>query len=192
MQKLKYGLSGIFWTVVATLLFTLTAQSAGLERYFTGDRNSCYQRVYTPAHLKKHPNQTVRSITFKHFPKLWGETGPDGKVQFNEKRRDVYFSIAASFRGSAQKFEESGMCNDNDGVLVCGIECDGGGFSLQARKDGRLLLKTGSYGFRVVGAGGGCGEGGDNSRHITRKTDDRVFLLSRLSDLSCMAAKPRF
>lgn len=164
--------------------------AGALDRYFSGDRNSCYQRVYSASHMRAHPNQTVKSISFNHFPNLWGTYGPNGKVQFNEKTREVYFAIKVSFPGSAEVFSESGVCRRRGDILRCGIECDGGGFELRARKDGRLLLKTGSYGFRVVGGNGGCG-GEDESkiRHVTRKTDDRAFLLSRLPDLSCVAPK---
>lgn len=190
MQMLnRKAIRNIGCSGTALCFLAIPAQSASLDHYFSGDRNSCYQRVYTAAHLKRHPDQTVRSIEFKHFPNLWGTTGEDGKVRFDEQTRQVYFSIAVRFRGSAGLFEESGECSRENGVLRCGIECDGGGFELKARKDGRLLLKTGSWGFRVVGAGGGCGEDDANMRQITRKTDDRAFLLSRLPDLSCVAPK---
>lgn len=164
--------------------------AGALDRYFSGDRNSCYQRVYSASHMRAHPEQTVKTISFSHFPKLWGTYGPDGKVQFNEKTRDVYFAIKVSFRGSGEIFTESGMCSRHGAILRCGIECDGGGFELKARKDGRLYLKTGRYGFRVVASNGGCGgEEEGKVRHITRKTDDRVFLLSRLPERSCVAPK---
>lgn len=177
------------WIVAAFGALTVPTQAALLDQYFTGDRNSCYKRIYSSEHLRTHPDQTVKSIEFRHFPKLWGTYGADGKVRFDEKKRDVYFAIAVRFRRSSETFEESGVCSRKNGVLRCGIECDGGGFELKARKDGRLLLKTGSYGFRVVRRGEGCGGDDASVHHVTRKTDDRVFLLSRQSDLSCLAPK---
>lgn len=185
------------WVILAGVgLLPLTGMFAGpawagaLDRYFSGDRNSCYQRVYSASHMRSHPRQTVKSIVFSHYPTLWGSHGADGKVRFDEKTREVYFAIKVSFRGSKEIYSESGVCSRKGEVLRCGIECDGGGFELQARKDGRLFLKTASYGFRVVADNGGCdGEDESKIRQITRKTDDRAFLLSRLPAHSCVAPK---
>lgn len=187
----RFVLLGVIGILAGAGSYVEPVRAGALDRYFSGDRNSCYQRVYSAAHMRAHPDQTVKTIAFDHFPNLWGTYGPDGKVRFDEKKRDVYFAIKVSFRGSREVFSESGVCYRRGETLRCGIDCDGGGFELRARQDGRLQLKTGSYGFRVVGKGGGCGGADEGAmRQVTRKTDDRVFLLSRLPAHACVAPKP--
>ena len=160
-----------------------------LDGYFSPDGGSCYRRVYTRGHLAAHPGQTVAAISFSHFPGVWGPTGK--KAAGSGRNRDVYFVISAKFRNSPGTFKEIGMCSPRKKFLRCQIDCDGGEFELHAYKDGRLLLKLNSYGFRLVAGAGGCGGGaGDGSaRFITRNTDDKAFLLSRLPDDECIAPK---
>ncbi len=176
--------AGIVGFGFAVGLQTVRSEAKTIFEYFDTTENACYGRVYSKAHLAKHPNQRVKSILIKSFPQAF-------KVENNVDRdgtpKQVYLSLDVMLRNSSKLFEESAICEKRGQHFYCGIECDGGGFDLLARTGGKILLKTAKYGFRVV-AGGGCdGDiGEENYKRITLKSDDKAFLLSALPAAQCV------
>jgi len=86
-----------------------------------GPRPGCYDRSYTPEHLRKAPDQFVARI------RLWLEpTSPAGDMQ---GRITIWTANQGHARrdGQAdQRFDSSLICWVDGGDTLCGIECDGG------------------------------------------------------------------
>ncbi len=179
LLKLTFAFVGI-----VTGLQSVQSEAKSIFEYFDTIQNACYGRVYSKAHLAKHPNQRVRSILIKSFPQAFNV---ENNVDTDGTPKQVYLSLEVQMRKSRKLFEESAICEKRGDHFYCGIECDGGGFDLLARNGKKILLKTGEYGFRVV-AGGGCdGDiGEENYKRITRKSDDKAFLLSVLPAAQCV------
>ncbi len=176
--------------ILSCLLLATPARADGwFGDYFDIEHNSCYQRIYSKSHLAKHPRQTVTRFFIGHFPQKYvGKEGYEGAVMKSNDDTDILVDIKVRFRNAKGSFSETGICHKEAGKILCGIECDGGGFEIQPRKNGRLLLRTGSKtggydSFRVV-RNDSC-DGDDEYRLITRKTDDKSFLMSRLPPDQC-------
>lgn len=182
--KLTFAFVGIVTFGVVTGLQSAQSEAKSIFEYFDTIQNACYGRVYSQAHLAKHPNQRVKSILIKSFPQAFNV---ENNVDRDGTPKNVYLSLEVKLRNSDKLFEESAFCEKRGQYFYCGIECDGGGFDLLAKAGGKILLKTAEYGFRVV-AGGGCdaSDNEDNFKRITRKTDDKAFLLSRLPAAQCV------
>ena len=151
-----------------------------LANHFGPHRNSCYQRVYDEAHLKAHPQQRVAMIRFENFPDVYGPVGEDGKVYFDEKTGEVTFSIIVAFRDHPHKlYSNDGACYPEGGKLRCGIDCDGGSFTLSDAGKTDIMLHN--EGFRVTVC-----EGDDEATAwVDPEPDDKDFKLTRLPDSDC-------
>lgn len=87
---------------------------------------ACYARHYDAAHLRTHPDQNVRDIAMLAYRPDW--QGADASI----------LNFEAGFRDGGEPAQFSGECRSVDGgVLFCGIECDGGEFSLKAAAGAR-------------------------------------------------------
>lgn len=191
MFRIAFFFTAIAW-LSAVPVPLVAAEPHPLDAFFNGKQNSCYRRAYSKKHMATHPDQTVERISFEHFPKDMGEIDENDQVVFNNETHEVFFVIEVTFKSSKKIYSEAGTCWREGKQLQCGIECDGGGFHLQARKDGRLLLKTGGNGFRVITDDGGCdGDANEiNTTAVTRKTDDKEFLLDLVPDNQCVLSEP--
>lgn len=169
---------------IGTVLVWLVAVSAAthalarpLEQHFgTGD--SCYGRVYSGDHLEKHKTQKVTGLRFDHFPTTFGTYDENNKIAFDPVRAEVYFTVSATFRGSAKQYANSGICTPQGPGYRCQIECDGGGFSLRHKSAGSILLINES-GFSISGCDA------ETHRWLDPEPDDKVFRLDRLAPTAC-------
>jgi hypothetical protein len=79
-----------------------------------------------------------------------------------EYRHYSQVSVIARFNDAPGAFTQSVSCNDRDGGISCGVECDGGGF--QARMEGGGLALSFREGGMAVR--GGCGEEEETTRML--------------------------
>ncbi|WP_454745291.1 hypothetical protein [Ciceribacter selenitireducens] len=90
---------------------------------------ACYSRHYDAAHLRTHPDQNVRDIAMLAYRPDW--QGADASI----------LNFEARFRKGGEPVQFSGECPSVDGgVLACGIECDGGEFSVKTAAGGAILV----------------------------------------------------
>lgn len=153
------------------------AADAPLTRHF-GATDSCYQRVYSDAHLAKHPQQKVTYMRLDHFPLFSGPFGADDQPMIYPDAREIVLFLTVHMRGIDQELENTGFCwPDGDG-MSCGIECDGGQFALEDRGADRILLRLKNEIYFAD-----CGEG---DIALDPEPDDRAFLLHRLPAGDCV------
>lgn len=135
---------------------------------------ACFSRYYDEDHLARHPKQTVAQMELRlayyiHEP---DEFFPKGQ-------RNYYFALLAKKRGEEHKRQLAslGECAPStDGkTIICGVECDGGGFELKRRADGKVLVDLELYGRLRMTTG--CDEEVD-ATELEPGADDKQFLLS--------------
>jgi hypothetical protein len=167
------------------LIIAATAASAGnarLEALFnrqpTGPvSNLCFVRHYDKAHLASHPHQNVTDM-FVYFARKKGD----------EPASFYYtFDAAAKFRDSNKSFSFDGDCNrdaSKPGLSVrCRIDCDGGGFNVDARDEKSAELQI-TAGLRL-----GEPDDGDDEKPLGTNgfdTDDTTFLLHQTALKDCL------
>lgn len=116
----------------------------------------CWARDYDAAHLAAHPDQRVVSITL-------GPSTVSGTVDGETVHR-----LVVRLRGPDTVATATAYCSGT-GAMDCGIEGDGGVFTLTP--DGAsVLLRVGEYGLWLEGAAGAVELSGTSG-------DDRVFRL---------------
>lgn len=146
---------------------------------------SCFLRSYDAAHLKARPRQRVETIgicvSVERLP-------PEEK---GEIVRYIYsFDFAAKLKGQASVAKTGGECGFSHmppeeqkrisgKPIWCGIDCDGGGVTVEARKDGAELLVR----LERIRVSSECGGGDDDSKSydLTGGVDDKVFIIPRTS-----------
>ncbi|MBV2183979.1 MAG: hypothetical protein KUL88_05505 [Rhizobium sp.] len=127
---------------------------------------ACYSRHYDASHLRTHPRQNVKDIAMLAYRPDWDGAGAS------------ILNFEARFRDGGVPAEFSGECRSTSGgVLACGIECDGGEFSLKSAGGGSLLVD-------LPKEPGLCdGEDGTNGPGFG--SDDRRFRLDRVDIGDC-------
>lgn len=142
-------------------------------------RRVCYARRYDAAHLNAHPEQKVTEIQFRLS---YFRHDPDD--YFPQGQRNYYFAVLARLRGQGKLLTSMGECVPGDGRVSCGVECDGGGFTLTRRPPGKVLLSLGENGrLRMTE---GCDEEED-AVDLEAGADDKEFLLTKADDATCPA-----
>ncbi len=123
---------------------------------------SCYLRQYSQIHLAGHPDQMVREIAL----------GPAG-----QQGHQLVLRVAVYLRGSTERFTADAYCENTGGSLSCGLEGDGGWFTLESARQG-LKMKVGREPLGFEGETGFITFGGAAS-------DDNVFLLPPVPADAC-------
>lgn len=127
----------------------------------------CYERSYDAAHMKRHPRQQVRWLQI---------------VQYQYADEGISAEIRARFRGDRKRYADSGMCEKlSNGIWRCGVDCDGGRFTLDTSKTGRVDVRPLDWGVRVSVCGGDD-EGEDQYRVIDPKQDQALFVLQQVKN----------
>ena len=149
---------------------------------FTG--RICFDRHYDAAHLAKHPDQLVTSMTLA--------LDPDAPVARGNNRNNVPFDfkIAMTKRGDNKLYVQEGSVKNSDGKYRGVVECDGGGFILQKAPSGVLLsigLQDSAGYIRMAAVPDPCGESDriNKSVDIERGKDDDTFRLDAVSTQVC-------
>lgn len=125
----------------------------------------CFARAYTADHMAEHPGQRVAEIQvmLEHAPY-------DDRSYYNATIRAMLVDRYGAF------FANSGSCQETEeGILDCGIECDGGQFEIRMSDDGTATLLNRQYGFVLFG---GCGEEDvQDAIRIEADSEHNAFLL---------------
>jgi hypothetical protein len=141
----------------------------------------CFLRRYDAAHLKARPKQRVETIgmcvTVQRME-------PEEK---GEPVRYIYsFDFTTKLKGRAGALNTGGECGfshmppeEQKRILAkpiwCGVDCDGGGISVESRKEGAELLVR----LERIRVASECGGGDDESKafDLTGGADDKVFVI---------------
>jgi hypothetical protein len=145
----------------------------------------CFLRRYESSHLKARPRQRVEAIGLcVDVERILPEEKTDAvRYRYN-------FSFAAKLKGRAKPATTGGECGyayvpaaeqppRTGQVIHCGVDCDGGGVTVESRKAGAELLVR----LDRIRVAGGCG-GDDNEGKafdLTGGADEKVFVLPKAS-----------
>ena len=143
--------------------------AAALAGSVADAQQSCFTRTYSDAHLLTQPQQTVKEMQVVFSGSA---TGPG--------RLGEFASVAVRFRGETTQWTSGLVCFD---ATRCGVECDGGTFTVRWKGADTILLTTGGF---IVGLG--CD--GENTDEDTRMVIDRgaqetTYLLRRTPVRNC-------
>ena len=147
--------------LVMFAVFIAAATVAATAANFKG----CYERIYEKSYLKKHRKQDVIKMRFQ----IGVGKGTDGPFELLD-RIDAAFRKKPIYRGNL-----AGCTDVNDG-LECGIESDGGTFTVIDRGDNSIRI-TNTSDMRF-----GNEEDGIT---IKPKGEHREFRLYRISEGAC-------
>ena len=148
---------------------------------------SCFLRRYEASHLKSHPKQRVEALGLCiDVERILPEEKADPvRYRYN-------FSFAAKIKGRAKPATTSGECGyaytladeqppRTGQAIRCGVDCDGGGIAVEARKGGAELLVR----LDRIRVAAGCGSDDEEDESkafdLTGGADDKVFLLPEAS-----------
>lgn len=125
--------------------------------------DTCFQRSYTPQHLRGNPAQRVTRIALAALDR--------GAERPNMPDNQSEMLIAVQVRNSSLWRSSLAYCTLGQGnrPSTCNIESDGGAFTLTNRPDGTVMIRTG--GALRVGADDEMAEFGG------RFSDDNAFIL---------------
>lgn len=154
---------------LAVVVCAVPAQAASILDRYLGAPGDCYYRYYDAAHLKAHPKQRVQAFFITY----------DDSYQDSQSELTLYFQFTMR---NGVAFSGVGICNGN----TCGVEGDGGQFTLSPYRDGLLLKvdpKRGMFG-EVGSARDGQINGSDYSDDLN-DSDDREFLLYPARPAAC-------
>lgn len=135
-------------------------------------QQSCFARQYSADHMRKTPNQVVKSIAIRF-------AGPAN----NKSSAGEWGDVTAYFTGTPTKFTQTLYCQILDGKQWCVVECDGGGAEVTWKDRDTILIKT--EGFIVSG---GCDETETDMRFV--KDLNAKFTTFRLNRTSIDACPP--
>lgn len=138
-------------------------------------QQSCFTRVYSPEHLAKNPNQSVREmqVVFEGLAEGPGTLGTSADV-------------AVWFRDDHRRWTAGFYCPpEAEGGTLCAIDCDGGAFRARWKGADTILLTT-EWGFNV---GAGCGDGEDEETRVVKDegAERTTYLLRRAPMSACPA-----
>lgn len=188
---------------IAILLLTIAASAAQAQppapegfarKVFSGgitanDKSyACFVRHYDAAHLARHPQQKVTAMKLL----VTGEGKPADDEEMKEKGplTDYSFRLGLRFRDRGGAFDSSGACGHpraaeetpNKLQLFCGVDCDGGGISIEmANNDKSTLIRLERV--RIWQNS----KPDDESVDLSGGADDRVFRLDRAKLEECRA-----
>jgi hypothetical protein len=178
--------------VIAATAARAEERTSPLPEHLPLGQEACFGRVYDAAHLASHPRQQVTSFHLAH------EFAADPNSEFPPAAMDEirkadgdngHVSVTAyvRFRDRPGVYSNGLSCyRTEEGRTLCGVDCDGGSFSLKT-SGASLLLEN--EGFVVVG---GCGANEEESEErvsVSPGADDRVFRLDPKPVAACRAER---
>jgi hypothetical protein len=133
--------------------------------------HACFRREYDNKHLAVHPKQTVTAMELRL---AYHRHEPD--THYPQGQRNYYFDLIVKRRGKEKTASGGGECTSGADGIFCGVECDGGGFTLKRAKDGNsLVVDFGEmWGIRLTE---GCGEDESDYTELKPGADDKSFRL---------------
>ena len=141
---------------------------------------ACFVRRYDAAHLIKHPQQKVAAMTLLVSAELDQET----------QQILHAFRMGVKFRDKPDKFDTGGSCGfadvsetpDGKLKLGCGVDCDGGGISIELTVDNKSTIVRLE---RVALWNNSKPDDEDGRTGLTAGDDDAVFRLDRAPLAMC-------
>ena len=129
----------------------------------------CYERVYDASYLRQHKKQQVTKIRLQ----IGVSQGNDGPFEFLD-RLDAVLRKAARYDGNLVECEPMGA------ELSCGIEADGGTFTItdRGRAGGRQAIRITSLGYMNFGDD-------EDTKTVEANGENREFRLYQVSDGPC-------
>ena len=134
----------------------------------------CFSYAFDRDQLREKPRQRVTAITlFRNFtPDELSEEAPRSTEEMRKTDGEggtVAITAMITLRGQPNRYANTLYCGkDGKAVVRCGVECDGGGFTLKPDKDGLIVENRGFV------LHGGCGESA-KTVFLNPKPDDRTF-----------------
>ncbi len=154
------------------------------ENFATGGKSyACFARHYDRAHLAKHPKQKTTAMKLLVTAELVPE----------DKALNYSFALGVKFRDRKGKFNSSGSCGHptvsqetaDKLTLGCGVDCDGGGLSVEmANADRAVLVRLDQI------AMWDSAKPDDERMSFDAGPDDQVFRLDRVSLDDCHSLMP--
>ena len=150
----------------------------GVEPSQTADTFACFNRVYDPAHLALHPQQSVKTMMLLA---LVDPTNAD----------EVQLRFGVTFRTRTGVLETNGGCavmsGEGDaaasaGTAHCNVDCDGGAIEVTLKTDGNVLVGI-PAGARLWKPGD---DNPDDNVHGAFGPDDKLFRLDRAALSECL------
>jgi hypothetical protein len=131
-----------------------------------GTQSGCFKRIYSKAHLAKHPGQRVKMIEFAYAP----ATDP----AYRETAGPIAYGVSLTLRSGRQgRLGNVALCRNEGSTVQCGLEGDGGAFSL-SETNGKLTMSViNAFVFET------------EKDFISLGEDDRVFVLNRVAARNC-------
>jgi hypothetical protein len=163
-----------------------------LPKHMPLKQEACFGRDYDTAHLARNGAQQVTSLyLFRDFAvDTNSEYPPDDPKQLQDVDGDdgrINLDAYVRLRGRQGVYSNSFSCSrNNEGRIFCGIDCDGGSFTLRADGEG---LGLANQGFVVVGGCGGTDEEQKNSVNVLPGTADKTFRLTPQPLAACTAMR---
>ena len=105
---------------------------------------ACWARSYDAAHLKAHPKQKVAAIAFTYTPDKTFPEEPQPQPMWDQYSEVPAFNalVVVTLKGGKKALLGSAYCRASDDPkrLDCGIDGDGGQFTLTLKPDGSAEL----------------------------------------------------
>jgi len=152
---------------------------------------ACFGRIYDEKHLASHPRQRVTgfhlSREFKSDPYSENEPSSEDEMKdYDGDHASILVTAYVRFRDRKGVYANGLTCRKNDGIVYCGVDCDGGSFHLKA-SGASLLLEN--KGFVVVGGCSASEDERENEEYVLPGADDRLFRLDPKPFAACMAER---
>lgn len=169
------------WVSVASAMLCVNAAAQPFVAAENG-ATSCWQRIYDAEHLRTHPDQNVSEVTFSmgYFEESFED---EGATAF------TLFGIHAALRDGRHGSAGGGCWTDDEGMMTCSVDCDGGGVELRSRDNGSLLLDLeATGGIRLMD----CGSEDEEENFFTLEPglDDKQFLVHPVAAKVCKGLIP--
>lgn len=146
-------------TKAVTFVFALTAapmilvnsgfasappRPAGPVAFVNAAADFCLARIYDDAHMTSNPRQKVTRIALSYQPHKSFPDEPAPLPMWDEYGAVPGFSarLIVTLKGDNEPYLAPVMCREaGPKVLDCGVEGDGGSFTLEAAPDGKAMLR---------------------------------------------------
>ena len=120
----------------------------------------CYERTYAPAHLQNNPAQSVAAIIL---------TSDTGEAPAQLEPGEFEMRLVVQDRRTRLWHARNAVCAAREGRIACGLESDGGAFTLVQARGESVMLRT--DGELRVGDEDALMEFGG------RRSDDNAFIM---------------
>lgn len=157
-------------TALFLIGLTLCTQARAVDLQPGPGNKVCLAREYTSAHMKRHPNQTLRTLAVII----------DNKTKMEEYGY-IHARVLGERNGTLFGNRGAGCSYGKDGSVTCSVDCDGGAFKIKPGKNGSALFQVAKdYYFPLFLSGAQPDEGGvpDESNSISleyREPEDRTY-----------------